>query len=500
MDQVWSAEMRHINPRSDFGAAICDAFDAAKLAKREEIRKGFSEAKSVDQLETLFSNAVRGTSDGSYGEVERISDAFEKEKQRIGAEKEHQSRWASVGTRLKRINKSEWEEMYEREQQRKGWGGRVFPESNRFADVKVAVPKPFLNEPQKMSDYIIYHPDFPELRNVASGIKGYLKDKYPYWESIQIYPSRTFSNKSILDRFKINDVHLEIRLFVNGVDEPALRSLAEQLKREFLHNVNSWLANDNSTIVLQFRYDKKLANENAESKMEKIQSSDKSDWMYPGGGLQQIFKTPGEREEAVKTALVGEKPWKKASILQRIRTKFKDTLLKDADYRKSVRDVCPKCKQPTLLARYKIGNNTETPDYYECSNCGHRVIEKSRFPFRFKKEKLNWFSIAPKFMIIVVGMFLFSWELITFGGGEFGGQYWIFAILGVIIGLASIVSDFFERRGKEKKKEINDVGSAVAGNPPAGGAPAASAAAHAPILPGTPSAAAEMARQKQEGE
>jgi len=325
----------------------------------------------------------------------------------------------------------------------------------RQAPSSVKAPEAFLNN--KTEQYIIYHSKFRELWSVASWIKKYLVNKNPYWESVKVYSSdvKNFSKKNPLELMMFNkNVHLEIKIFSNGLDDEVILELVNKLqKHDYLYSQDSWKFNNNM-LIFQFKYEKELADEKAEKILEEVKSIDKSDWMHPGGGLQQQFATPGEREEAIKTALGGQGSIK-ASWFQRIKTRLTDNLLKDKSYRKSVRDVCPRCKHPTLLARYNNGNNSNNPDYYECSNCGKKVMPSSEWfkSLLNKGKKLNWVDIAPKFMILVLGMFLFSWELITFGGGDFGGDFWIFAIIGTILGLISLILDFGEKKEEAEKED-----------------------------------------------
>lgn len=125
--------------------------------------------------------------------------------------------------------------------------------------------------------------------------------------------------------------------------------------------------------------------------------------------------------------------------------------------------LCPKCN--------KLVKAVPTPDgeTLMCPYCFHlfgkrfkrKLFEgflnggwlKSAWKKTEKLNGVNWVDIAPKFMILILGMFLFSWELITFGGGDFGGDFWIFAIFGTILGLISLVYDYFDKKEEEKEED-----------------------------------------------
>ncbi len=184
------------------------------------------------------------------------------------------------------------------------------------------------------------------------------------------------------------------------------------------------------------------------------------DWMYLGGGLKKQFPDKWSREQAVNRALKGaeEEPDGKMSIFQRLKYRYTDPLLKDAEYRRTVRDFCPECKRPTLLARYDVGNNTNTPNYYKCSYCGYRVTEVKPF---LKKRRTTLLSWLPRLLVILTGIIAFSMEVSAFGGGEYQlSQIW-FILGGGTIGVISWYLGYRAARKKENDRELRETKESV---------------------------------------
>ncbi|MBU4245532.1 MAG: hypothetical protein ABIF85_07110 [Nanoarchaeota archaeon] len=371
---------------------------------------------------------------------------------------------------------------------------------------------------------IIYQDKYTQLKGTAKIAITHLQNNgYFYLTPSNVFTSKWygFSNpvlmKKDMDRFKaimrkvlilniikMKTIHFEIRLYSNTVSIELVNSLVDEMNKEYLSLIDYW--SSEGILILQFMYDESAAKKRESSLIDSIKKrfqKSKNNLIKDESYRKEVrnicprckkatllarYNTNNELYEYRCSACdynesvndySGRTAQKKDTTSDFFKRIFKrisklsekekneiikksgDSLLNDPDYRKRVRDICPRCRQPTFLARYNNGNNSNTPDYYECSSCGKNT--KRRFswlksPIGLKSKELNWTEIAPKFMVFVLGMFLFSWALINFGGGDFGGEYWTFAIIGTIIGLISMILDFIERKQERdgEKKIVDD--------------------------------------------
>lgn len=153
------------------------------------------------------------------------------------------------------------------------------------------------------------------------------------------------------------------------------------------------------------------------------------------------------------------------------RQKYRLSHLLKKDYHET---PCSKCGLP-LLPRYKIGNNTDKPDWYECAN-GHRTSIKDWLFFHSKKKQ----EFAPKtsvfledlkkIIILAFGFSLFYFEMSSFGSGQYAVA-WLIPVGGTAIALIAM---FVDSRAKQKmnankeyakdiKDEISGYGNKIGG-------------------------------------
>lgn len=152
-------------------------------------------------------------------------------------------------------------------------------------------------------------------------------------------------------------------------------------------------------------------------------------------------------------------------LIYKIKHPFKEILYEEN---------CSVCGLP-MLPRYRVDNITDKPDWYECAN-GHRQSILSRL----KKYRTTLVSEAPKVIVMLIGLLLFTFEITTFGGGEYATYYLPFVFFGIIIGVSAWWLHYKRIRKEENESEIKSTKETVTGKSESGNAaPGAGISAYA---------------------